>query len=151
MKRVLVGGAFNVIHPGHIFFLIKAKSLGDFLIVVVANDNNVLKNKGYLLFSAEERKMILENLKIVDKVVIGDKSDFLRVVEKEKPDIIALGYDQKINEKDLREKLKSMKIDCKVVRIKEKFGNYSTKNFLEKIIENLKIKKEGIGQIRNKN
>jgi FAD synthetase len=151
MKRVLVGGAFNVIHPGHIFFLKKAKSLGDFLIVVVANDNNVLKNKGYLLFSAEERKMILENLKIVDKVVIGDKSDFLRVVEKEKPDIIALGYDQKINEKDLREKLKSMKIDCKVVRIKEKFGNYSTKNFLEKIIENLKIKKEGIGQIRNKN
>lgn len=141
MKRVLVGGAFNVIHLGHIFFLKKAKSLGDFLIVVVANDKNVLKSKGYLLFSAEERKMILENLKIVDKVSIGHESDFLRVVEKEKPDTIALGYDQKINEKDLREKLKSMKIDCKVVRIKEKFGNYSTKNFLEKIIENLKIKK----------
>ncbi len=141
MKRVLVGGAFNIIHPGHIFFLKKAKSLGDFLIVVVANDKNVLKSKGYLLFSAEERKMILENLKIVDKVVIGDKSDFLKVVKKEKPDIIALGYDQKINEKDLREKLKTMKISCEIVRIKEKFGNYSTKKFLEKIIENLKIKK----------
>jgi FAD synthetase len=125
MKKVLVGGTFNIIHPGHEFFLKKSKSLGDFLVVVIAHDKTVLKNKGRLIFSAKQRKQLVEGLRYVDKVVIGHESDFFRVVKQERPDIICLGYDQKMDEEKLKTKLKNMGLDCKVVRIK-KLKDYST-------------------------
>jgi cytidyltransferase-like protein len=90
MKKVLTGGVFNTIHQGHIWFLKKAKELGDCLIVVVANDKTVLKKKP-LIKPQEERKEALERLGIADKVVIGDERDFLKVVKKERPKVVALG------------------------------------------------------------
>lgn len=127
MKKVLTGGVFNTIHQGHIRFLKRAGELGDCLVVVVANDKTVLKKKP-LLKPQEERKNALEKLGIADKVVIGDERDFLKVVKKEKPDIVALGYDQE-PDKGLLETLKEL--GCKLVRIK-KFGSYSTSRILEK-------------------
>jgi FAD synthetase len=124
MKRVLAGGVFNIIHPGHILFLKKAKSLGDHLIVVVANDRTVLRSKP-LIRPQGERKRALEALGIADQVVIGDGRDFLKVVRRERPDIVALGYDQEFDEG----KLKSL--GCTLVRI-EKFGSYSTRKILRK-------------------
>jgi cytidyltransferase-like protein len=127
MKKVLVGGVFNILHPGHIYFLKKAKSFGDFLIVVVANDKTVLKNKGYLISKQNDRKSLVESLDFVDKVVIGDENDYFKVVEKERPDVIVLGYDQKIDKKYLEKRLKKIKLKCKLVRINKKFGKYSTR------------------------
>lgn len=112
-----------MIHPGHIWFLKKARELGDFLIVVVANDKTVVKRKP-LLKPQEERKEALERLGIADRVVIGDESDFLRVVKSEKPDIIALGYDQKFDEKKLKF------LGCRLVRI-PRFGSYKTRNIIK--------------------
>ena len=60
--------------------------------------------------------------------MIGDERDFLRVVKKERPDIVALGYDQE-PDKGLLETLK--KLGCKLIRIK-KFGSYSTSRIPEK-------------------
>ena len=113
-KKVLAGGCFNVIHPGHIYFLKEAKKLGDELIVVLANDKN---NKKPYAVPAKERKKLLESLSIADKVLIGNLKDKAKIVKRLKPDIIALGYDQK-----LPEGLE----DFKFIRIK-KLGNYSTK------------------------
>jgi FAD synthetase len=124
MKKVLAGGAFNVIHPGHVWFLKRAKSLGDCLIVVVANDRTVLKRKP-LIKPQGDRKKALEGLGIADKILIGDKKDFLRVVRRERPDIIALGYDQEFDEKKLEA------LGCRVVRI-PKYGSHSTSKILEK-------------------
>ncbi|MEM7819330.1 MAG: adenylyltransferase/cytidyltransferase family protein [Candidatus Aenigmatarchaeota archaeon] len=120
MKKVLCGGCFNHIHKGHIYFLKKAKSLGDYLIVVLAHDKN---NKKPYAIPAKSRKKYLEKLKIANKIVIGHPKDFMKTVKKYKPDIIALGYDQKLS-KDIRNKLK--KINIKIKRIK-KFGDYSTR------------------------
>lgn len=119
MKKVLAGGCFNSVHPGHIYFLKKAKELGDFLIVVLANDKN---NRKPYAVPAVERKKALEMLGIADKVIIGHEKDFLTVIMMEKPDIIALGYDQQI-ENSLKPIIKKMGIQ--IVRI-EKFGDYST-------------------------
>ena len=94
MTIVLCGGRFNFPHEGHKYFLIKAKSHGDYLIVVVAHDSQNLKKsdgKGML-----ERRSGVENMGIADNVVIGDECDFFKVVEKYKPDVIALGWDQKL-------------------------------------------------------
>jgi len=137
MKKIMAGGVFNILHKGHIFFLKKAKSLGDSLIVIIANDKTVLKNKKPLIFSAEERKSVIESLKFVDAVRIGydidNKSDYLRMVRLEKPDIIALGYDQKIDEIGLKKMIKNAGLNCDVVRIHGRLKGYSTHRILEKI------------------
>lgn len=129
MKKVLVGGCFNRIHKGHIFFLKEAKKLGDILIVVLAHDKN---NKKAYKVSAKKRKKNIQELRIADKIIIGDEKNFCKVVLKEKPNIIALGYDQTLppGVENIIEKMK-----IKVVRIR-KFGNYSTR----KIVNSEKIK-----------
>ncbi len=130
MKKVLAGGTFNLLHPGHIHFLERAKSLGDHLVVVVANDRTVLRSKGFLLIKAEDRKKILESLRMVDKAVIGDEKDFMKVVRKEKPDVIALGYDQELDpglEKQIE------KLGIKTVRIKSRLNGYRTRDILSSL------------------
>ena len=136
MKKILVGGTFNLVHPGHLYFLEKARELGDFLVVVIANDKTVLREKGFLLMPAEARKAVLESLRIVDKAVIGDERDFLKVVRREKPDIIALGYDQQME--NLREGIEKLGVQCRIVRIKSHLGGYKT----EKILKGLKSKRK---------
>ncbi|NOX72004.1 MAG: adenylyltransferase/cytidyltransferase family protein [Candidatus Micrarchaeota archaeon] len=122
MRKILVGGTFNLIHPGHKFFLEKAKEHGDYLIVVIATDETVKNRKGYLFASAKERKKNVEQLGIADKVIIGDEHDWGKTIERERPDIVVLGYDQKLFP-SLENKIMSMGIDIKRIG---KFGNYST-------------------------
>jgi len=131
--RVLAGGTFNILHPGHIFFLTEAKQLGDELIVVVASDNTVLKRKGFLLASADDRRLMVGSLKLVDKAVVGSDLDFFKIVEIEEPDIIALGSDQAHSEEELRRELKARKLNARVVRIKKRLDPYSTGSIMEKI------------------
>src|SRR3989338_10966495 len=117
-KIILTGGKFNKIHPGHIWLLRKAKKLG-YLVVVIANDSH---NKKPYAVPANKRKKMIEALDIADKVVIGDPKKFVKVVHKFRPNIIVLGYDQKLPDKETREAVKKMRI--RVVRSKryEKYG-----------------------------
>lgn len=134
VKKVLVGGVFNIIHAGHVFFLKKAKALGDYLVVVVANNKTARRTKKYAIVDHKIRKKNIEKLGIADKVVIGDESDFMKVVRKEKPDIIVLGHDQKMSEDEISEMLKKagIKHKLKISRIKENLKGYKT----SKIIKN---------------
>ena len=116
-KKVLVGGSFNAIHPGHVYFLNEAKKLGDELIVVLANDKN--NRKSYAV-SASKRKKLLKSLGIADKILIGDSKDKTKIIKKIKPDLVVLGYDQ-----DTPKGLEGFK----VVRI-NKLGDYSTRSNL---------------------
>ncbi|MEM4389088.1 MAG: adenylyltransferase/cytidyltransferase family protein [Candidatus Micrarchaeia archaeon] len=94
-KVVLAGGVFDVLHPGHIFFLEQAKKLGDVLVVVIATDATVRRlKKRQPIYPAKARARIVASLKPVDKVVIGSPHDKFAVVRRVKPDIIAFGYDQ---------------------------------------------------------
>jgi len=113
-KKILAGGCFNSIHPGHIYFLKEAKKIGDKLIVILTNDKN---NKKPYAVPAKERKRMLESLNLADKVLIGSPKDKTKIVKKIKPDIIVLGYDQ-----EMPDGLESFEH----VRIK-KLSNYSTK------------------------
>lgn len=130
MKKVLVGGVFSVIHPGHEFFLRKAKSLGDYLVVVLASDRTALESKGTLVKGAEERRRELGKLGIADKIIIGRYGGHFDVVRDEKPDIIALGYDQEIG-KDFERWIEKRGPGCRIVRIREKYGDYSSSRILK--------------------
>ena len=132
MKKVLAGGVFNLVHPGHVFFLRKAKEFGDYLIVVIASNRTASITKDYPVLDQKIRKKNVEKLGFVDKVVIGDETDFMKVVRREKPDIIVLGYDQKISERELKKMLSKEGINCEIIRIKEELEGYKTSRMIKK-------------------
>ena len=85
MKRVITYGTFDLLHYGHINLLRRAKSYGDYLIVVLSSDEfnwNEKRKKTY--FTYEQRKQLLEAVRYVDvdTFVMGDdwkgKFDFLK-------------------------------------------------------------------------
>ena len=96
MKKVVVNGTFDVIHPGHLALLNYAKSLGDFLIVAIDSDSRVSELKGPQrpINSQDERKLLLENLRAVDQVVIFNSPDELISIIKE-CNIMVKGSDYK--------------------------------------------------------
>lgn len=120
MKRILTGGKFNHIHPGHVWLLKKAKKLGH-LTVVIANDKH---NRRPYAVAARKRKAQLEKLGIADKIIIGSPSGFVGMVKKHKPDMIVLGYDQKLPDTATEEYARKNKI--RIVKFR-KFGNHSTR------------------------
>jgi D-beta-D-heptose 7-phosphate kinase/D-beta-D-heptose 1-phosphate adenosyltransferase len=79
MKKVIVNGTFDVIHPGHLALLNYAKSLGDFLVVAIDADARVKELKGPTrpINPQDERKLLLENLRAVDQVIIFNSSEEL--------------------------------------------------------------------------
>ena len=92
--KVLAFGTFDVFHPGHEFYLKESKNLGE-LIVVVARDSTVKELKGRNPLNNEEKRLKkIQSLDFVDKAVLGSEGDKLDIIDKIKPDIICLGYDQ---------------------------------------------------------
>jgi cytidyltransferase-like protein len=70
-KVVITSGFFNPIHVGHINLMSEARKLGDFLVVIVNNDEQV-KLKGSVPFmKQEERVEIIKTLKFVDDVFLS--------------------------------------------------------------------------------
>ncbi len=122
MKKVMCMGTFDILHPGHLDYFRQAKKHGDYLVVVVARDANVLKDKGRLPRRTEkERYQNVAVQAIVDKAVLGNEGDKLKIVEQEKPDIICLGYDQAVDETKLQEILKQRGLTPLIVRAKPYF------------------------------
>ena len=70
MKRVITYGTFDLLHYGHINLLQRAKSYGDYLIVVLSTDEfNWQEKKKKCYFSYEQRKKLLEAIRYVDLVI----------------------------------------------------------------------------------
>ncbi len=94
--KVLVFGTFDLLHPGHRFVLMEARTRGE-LFVVVARDANVLKIKGHAPVDDEVVRAKNVRATVPDAtVLLGDASDFLVPVRTVQPDLIVLGYDQKL-------------------------------------------------------
>lgn len=119
MRKVVATGTFDIIHPGHIKFLEEAKKLGDYLIVIVSRERNVM-HKPKPIIPEEQRLEVVKALKPVDEAILGDEEDIFRPIEKIRPDVIVLGYDQHFNEEWLKKELSRRGIDAEVVRIKVK-------------------------------
>lgn len=95
LRRVLVCGVFDLLHLGHLWFFKQAKRFGNHLTVLVARDSTVRKaKKRSAFFKERERMQLLSSLKVVDRVVLGDRKSLYSGVMKVKPDVLVLGYDQ---------------------------------------------------------
>ena len=97
MTRVMAVGIFDLLHAGHLHYVEQAKSLGEELVVVIAHDETVRKQKHEPVTGQDLRRRMVEGLKPVDKAVIGNPPGvpIFEILGKIKPDLIALGYDQK--------------------------------------------------------
>ncbi len=97
---VFTNGCFDIIHPGHIDLLNRAKALGTKLIVGINSDDSVKKIKGAdrPFVDQEARKEILLGLKSVDEVYIFEELTPEKLIKEIKPTILVKGGDWQINE-----------------------------------------------------
>ncbi|HLD21306.1 MAG TPA: adenylyltransferase/cytidyltransferase family protein [Patescibacteria group bacterium] len=96
-KTVLVFGVFDLFHKGHEYFLQQAKRHGDKLVVIVARDINVQKNKFTKPHDDEQARMKqVQQCGAVNEVRLGyeDWSNRWKVLKDIRPDVICMGYDQ---------------------------------------------------------
>jgi len=99
-KVVFTNGCFDILHPGHIDLLQRARSLGTKLIVAINSDESVREIKGAPrpFLSQEARASILRALRCVDEVKIFDEPTPAKIIEEIKPDVLVKGGDWRIEQ-----------------------------------------------------
>ena len=97
MTKVMAVGIFDLLHAGHLHYVEQAKSLGEELVVVIAHDETVRRQKHEPVTGQDLRRRMVEGLKPVDKAIIGNPPGvpIFEILKQIDPDLIALGYDQK--------------------------------------------------------
>ena len=142
-KVVLASGVFDLLHLGHVKFLEEAKKAGGKdaeLLVIVARDSTVQRMKGRPpIMPEDQRRALVESLRVVNEAVLGlEDFDIGDVIERVKPDVIALGYDQSEMEAQVREYINKRGLHVRIARL-DKFENdtlSSSSKIREKIVEN---------------
>ena len=96
-RVVFTNGVFDLLHPGHVKLLEKARALGDLLIVGLNSDASVKRLKGpeRPFLGQKERAYLLASLEVVDYVVIFSEDTPIRVIGKLLPDVLVKGGDWK--------------------------------------------------------
>ena len=97
MKKIAVSGYFDPIHVGHIEYINNAKKLGDWLVVIVNNNNQCALKKGKYFMDEKDRVLIVKNIKAVDEVFLSIDEDktVCKSLKKINPDVFANGGDRK--------------------------------------------------------
>jgi cytidyltransferase-like protein len=121
MKKIMVFGTFDMVHPGHEDLFRQARALAPdpHIIVSVARDVVAERIKGFRPHHSEdERRKTVAAHRLVDEAVLGDAEGYIGHIRATMPDIIALGYDQKGEYVERLEKdLKDAGMDTRVVRL----------------------------------
>ncbi len=141
-RIVLASGNFDLLHLGHVRYLEEAKRAGGEnaeLIVIVARDSTVEKMKRKKpVMSEDQRRSLVEALKVVDEAILGYKElDVSKVLEKIRPDIVAVGHDQDAMEKAVRKAVAEKGLKIQIVKI-GKFGKEelnSSSKIKRKVVE----------------
>ena len=94
-KVVFTNGCFDVLHPGHLDLLARARALGDVLVVAINSDDSVRRLKGpnRPVFPENERGEVLSALEMVDYVCTFDEDTPLEAIVAIRPDILVKGAD----------------------------------------------------------
>ena len=131
-RVVFTNGCFDLLHPGHIETLEKARSLGDVLVVGVNSDRSVrqMKGAGRPILPERERAEILAALECVDGVVIFEQPTPREIVAALLPDVLVKGGDWASDQIVGREEVEAA--GGEVISIPLVAG-YSTTAMLEKI------------------
>ncbi|NNN17299.1 MAG: FAD synthase [Thermoplasmata archaeon] len=143
MVRVMATGVFDLLHPGHVYFLSEARKLGDELVVVVARDQTARRLKHEPYVSEMIRREMVEALKPVDRAILGSATDIYQTVVEVHPDMIALGHDQMFNEAEVERECARRGVPAKVVRVGLlPHDDLATRKIVERILERARSSKE---------
>jgi rfaE bifunctional protein nucleotidyltransferase chain/domain len=138
-KVVLVNGAFDLLHVGHLRYLASASELGDRLIAAVNSDRSVrqCKRPGRPIMPQAERVEILSHLWMVDRICLFDDPTVAQVLEALRPDVHAKGTDytvETVPEREVVEAYGGETVICGdpknhastdlIATIVERFGGY---------------------------
>lgn len=131
-KIVFTNGCFDILHPGHIHILSKAKSLGDILVVGLNSDLSVKKLKGDKrpLVSEDDRSRVLLSLRFVDYVIIFNELTPLKVIKKIKPDFLVKGGDYNENDIVGSDFVKAYGGQVEIIKF---LDGYSSSNYIDNL------------------
>lgn len=99
-KIVFTNGCFDVLHFGHVHYLLQAKELGDVLVVGLNSDDSVRRLKGPSrpINGEKERAFVLAALACVDYVVVFEEDTPKELIETVRPDVLVKGGDYALNQ-----------------------------------------------------
>ena len=133
-KVVFTNGVFDLIHSGHVDYLLKAKKLGDVLVVGINSDDSVKRIKGDKrpILKQDERAFVVSNLKPVDYVIFFNEDTPEKLISELIPDVLVKGADwsvEKIVGKDVVEKNGGVVMNIEFVK------NQSTSKIIDLILK----------------
>lgn len=136
-KVVLVGGCFDILHYGHLQFLEKAKTQGDYLIVALEPDARIIKTKKRQpLHTQKQRAYNLSQLRNVDAILLlGDMptfQDYAQLVKDVHPKIIAITADDPQWQNKQKQ---AALVGATVVVVTPRIGTFSSSKIVEKLSE----------------
>lgn len=136
-KVVFTNGCFDILHPGHIDYLNKAKECGDVLIVALNSDESVNRIKGEKrpILNLHERAFIIGNLKAVDYVTYFDEDTPQNIISELIPDYLVKGEDWNIEDIVGREIVEANGGEVKRIKF---ITNRSTTDIINIIVERYK-------------
>jgi D-glycero-beta-D-manno-heptose 1-phosphate adenylyltransferase len=131
-KVVFTNGVFDLIHAGHVDYLVKAKQLGDVLVLALNSDSSVKRIKGDKrpILQQDERAFIVSNLKPVDYVTFFDEDTPAEIISDLIPDVLVKGADWAIDKIVGREVVEANGGEVKTI----KFVNEQSTSKVIKII-----------------
>lgn len=136
-KVVFTNGVFDIIHAGHVDYLVKSKAMGDVLIVGLNSDRSVRRIKGEKrpIVPESQRAFVLSNIKPVDYVVLFDENTPADLIEKILPDVLIKGADWEINNIVGRDTVLKNGGEVKTITF---INDQSTTNIIKTILEKYK-------------
>jgi D-beta-D-heptose 7-phosphate kinase/D-beta-D-heptose 1-phosphate adenosyltransferase len=131
-QKIFTNGCFDILHVGHVELLNYCATLGD-VIVGLNSDLSVsrLKGKGRPINTAQDRKLLLLNLRSVSEVIIFNEDTPLDLIRNLKPDVIVKGGDYLANEV-----IGSELAEIKIFKFIEGYSSTSIINKISKFPEN---------------
>ena len=99
-KIVFTNGCFDVLHFGHVHYLLEARKLGDILVVGLNSDDSVrrLKGPGRPINGEKERAFVLAALGCVDYVVLFEEDTPENLIKAVRPDVLVKGGDYALDQ-----------------------------------------------------
>lgn len=133
-KVVMTNGVFDILHAGHVSYLIHAKNFGDRLIVAVNSDDSTrrLKGKDRPINTLEKRMFVLAALSMVDWVVSFCEETPIRLIKDISPDFLVKGGDYEICDIEGKQEVFDSGGEVRVLNFK---NGCSSSNIIE-IIQN---------------
>ncbi len=131
-KIVFTNGCFDLLHPGHIHLLNRAKDLGKRLVVGLNSDASIRRLKGPTrpILSEQDRACILGSLDCVDMVVLFEEDTPLNLITALQPDVLVKGADYKVDQVVGRQIVEAYGGNVQLVEVLE---GYSTTGISRKI------------------